>query len=472
MTEQPDLRARDIWKSLPHRRTLGDRILSRVGGRGFAPPRFASGRKLFVRLGLPDPWDPDAPRDADIALGDIGVPQHRAPTPHLMPKEQAKPAAAAKIPHIPGLPPPTPREPAAGKAAPAIGATRKDDTAELRAKMLAKEKAATEAFRQARATPTPLPPGVSPQALKPIPVRPDLETAMAKKGAPASTASTAASAAGMVGPRGMPGRPLPARPDLVRSGPDARPEPASPARPADPRPASGMIRPARMNMEPSRRPVSMPSEPEVLEPEVLEPAAPAAPIGDVADLFGTGGGGWEVRKLPAGGPPVEAARAPEPGDQADRAAAPAAPAPSTVSAPPAPSTVSAPPATAPMPAAPAAPPEAPRAVPSEIGAARAVPSEIGAARPRPPGQPAPPSRKPPGGGGLDDLFASTGETRVRMPKAPAEGEAMRPRRPMVSSPEELQRLGLDRRPPPAKPPDVPKPPPSASAATEPEEPPE
>ena len=54
--------------------------------------------------------------------------------------------------------------------------------------------------------------------------------------------------------------------------------------------------------------------------------------------------------------------------------------------------------------------------------------------------------------GLDDLFGmgATGDnTRIRMPKAEPEGEAARPRRPVVTSPEELARLGLDRRPPAA-----------------------
>ncbi|MBM4392886.1 MAG: hypothetical protein FJ090_17310 [Deltaproteobacteria bacterium] len=67
---------------------------------------------------------------------------------------------------------------------------------------------------------------------------------------------------------------------------------------------------------------------------------------------------------------------------------------------------------------------------------------------------APVNRKPPGpGGGLDDLFGmgAGDNTRIKLPK-PTEGDAPRPRRPVVSSPEELAKLGLDRRPPAAKPP--------------------
>lgn len=76
--------------------------------------------------------------------------------------------------------------------------------------------------------------------------------------------------------------------------------------------------------------------------------------------------------------------------------------------------------------------------------------------PQPPAPPPPPleNRSPPRpSAGLDDLFGMGAEnTRIRLPKAePAlEGEAPRPRRPVVTSPEELARLGLDRRPPPPK----------------------
>jgi len=88
--------------------------------------------------------------------------------------------------------------------------------------------------------------------------------------------------------------------------------------------------------------------------------------------------------------------------------------------------------------------------------------------PAPAPKPAPPpvNRKPPGpSAGLDDLFGmgSGGDnTRIRLPKAEPAGEA-KPRRPAVTSPEELAKMGLDRRPPPPKPPPVA---PSATGRTE------
>jgi hypothetical protein len=82
------------------------------------------------------------------------------------------------------------------------------------------------------------------------------------------------------------------------------------------------------------------------------------------------------------------------------------------------------------------------------------------------------NRRPPGGtGGLDDLFGmgNTGDnTRIRMPKADPEGEAPRPKR-TVTSPEELARLGFDRRPPRPENPTPASPAPPATRAEEPDE---
>lgn len=78
----------------------------------------------------------------------------------------------------------------------------------------------------------------------------------------------------------------------------------------------------------------------------------------------------------------------------------------------------------------------------------------------PPPKPAPPppaAARPARPGGLDDLFGmgAEGATRIRIPKAEPrpEGEAARPRRPMVTDPAALAG-GVDRRPPPARPPVV------------------
>lgn len=87
---------------------------------------------------------------------------------------------------------------------------------------------------------------------------------------------------------------------------------------------------------------------------------------------------------------------------------------------------------------------------------------------RPASPPPPVNRRPPsaGGGGLDDLFGMGGgeNTRIKLNRGPAEGEAPRPRRPMVSSPEELEKAGLDRRPPPPK---APPPPAGVAPSTKP-----
>ena len=123
----------------------------------------------------------------------------------------------------------------------------------------------------------------------------------------------------------------------------------------------------------------------------------------------------------------------------------------------------------PAPAAPLAPRPTPAPAPTVAPVRHTSPPPVETPIPPPAAEPAPPraapppaapvNRKPPGtGGGLDDLFGmgATGDnTRIRMPKAEPEGEAARPRRPVVTSPEELARLGLDRRPPAAPAPAAP-----------------
>ena len=79
--------------------------------------------------------------------------------------------------------------------------------------------------------------------------------------------------------------------------------------------------------------------------------------------------------------------------------------------------------------------------------------------PRPagsPGVPAPAPARPARPVNLDDMFGMGSEptTRIRIPKAEprVEGDA-KPRRPMVSDPASLEG-GIDRRPPPPKPPTI------------------
>ena len=110
--------------------------------------------------------------------------------------------------------------------------------------------------------------------------------------------------------------------------------------------------------------------------------------------------------------------------------------------------------TSPPPAAtapPGATPEPPAGPPPVVTPIASPPPTEPLPRPAP----APLNRKPPSStGGLDDLFgmgASGENTRIRMPRPEAEGDTPRPKKAMVTSPEELARLGLDRRPPPPKP---------------------
>ena len=102
------------------------------------------------------------------------------------------------------------------------------------------------------------------------------------------------------------------------------------------------------------------------------------------------------------------------------------------------------------------PEELPLDAPSSI---RDTPKVVAPAAPAPVARPVKP-------GGLDDIFGMGGgesNTRIRLPKAEprAEGEQM-PRRPMVSDPATLG--GLDRRPPPPKPPNVKPSTPTGSAS--------
>ncbi len=100
---------------------------------------------------------------------------------------------------------------------------------------------------------------------------------------------------------------------------------------------------------------------------------------------------------------------------------------------------------------PLAPPPASQAAPNAAAQPAPAPPEAPA-----PAKPPPPleNRTPPRvSAGLDDLFGMGAEnTRIRLPKAEPAVEGAPPRRgrPVVTSPEELARLGLDRRPPPPK----------------------
>ena len=217
---EDELRARDVLRELRVRAALGARLVSRVGARGWSPPRFSlRGRRLYERCGVPDPWDPDAPA-FDVALGDVGLAgrtpgrsvdpsARRSPAPHAAPPaEKAQAAAATFRPSVPSASDAS-RAPT-GRPAPQIGDRRPDDTAEMKRKLTAKPA-----------------PGAPPSALR-EPVRVQ-----------------------------QPVRALPVRPDLA-----ARPDPAerAPAPPAS-RPQRPVgAAPSRVALPPPRRAASGPVE--------------------------------------------------------------------------------------------------------------------------------------------------------------------------------------------------------------------
>lgn len=299
MPSDPEPRARDILGELAARRVLGASVVERAGRRGWAPPRFAKGGRIFARCGLPDPWDPSAP-DVKIELGEVGLAARRAPAPHAAPPGAPKaaapgpagapPAAGDKLAHLP----PHIRAMIAsgggsggGKPAPKIGERRADDTDTLRAKSAGESRV--------RPTPTPPAPSRVNQPVAKLPVRPDLAQA---------TEGRAAKAPGK-GPSPPPVEPGPPRRGALPpgSGSPGRPPPGAVVRPAGP---------------------------------ALEPVAPIAPAprGGAAPLSGAEvAGGPPVRPAPgaavppapvARAAPVEVARA-APAEVAPPAAAPVAP---------------------------------------------------------------------------------------------------------------------------------------------------
>ena len=271
-----DRLVRDIWKQLPARRVLGERLVRGVGARGWERPRFARFRRFFERCGVPDPWDPAA-SDVSIALGDVGVAQRKTVAPHAAP-----PAAAASGPRLPNLggassPAPQAPRPAApvddlGRPAPRLGDTRRDDTDQLKKKLAESEKK--------KANPTYANQFRVQQPVAKLPMRPDL----AEGGAPPPRPSA---------PRPAGGTSTPPRPG------GAAPRAIAPTAPRSGGGAAGPRAP-RIPIELSRPP--LPDGPEEL-PE--QPPVAARPGGDRPyEGFGLGGG-WEEE--PAAPPPVRAA---------------------------------------------------------------------------------------------------------------------------------------------------------------------
>lgn len=452
-----ELLVRDVWKRFPRRVVVGERLVRSVGARGWERPRFARFRRFFERCGVPDPWDPGA-GEFSTSLGEVGVAQRKVVAPHAAPPPASGAPQVPSLPNVPRAPaaPPPDAPHADSKPAPRIGEQRRDDTAELKRKLAESEKK--------RANPTHANTFKVNQPVAKLPMRPELS-----------------------------GEAVAAIPKRTRPGPSALVRPG-PARPG----AAASTRPFRLPVEPARP--SLPDGPEEL-PEVPLPR-PAAFAVD----FGMGGG-WDD-DVPKGAPvreperpvsrAVDAPPAPErPATRVEQRPSPAVPAaprtapPSASAAPPRPPVApptSPPPATAPAArpvavtppsastppshaATPPRPPASSRPEPARAAPAANPPRPASSppasapstppARALPPAAPKPPLPKPGappprGGGGLDDLFGLGGggdNTRFRMPKR-EEAEASRPRRPMVTPEAELGKAGIDRRPPPPKPPSV------------------
>ncbi len=393
-----ELRARDIWRALPRRVVVGQALVRRVGARAWEAPEWARVHaRFFDRCGVPDPFDPSV-EDKGVGLGEVGLAQpRRAPAPHALPPEPKK--AGPSLPNVPSAPrptippPPSPDGRAAGKPAPKIGEQRRDDTADLKKKLAEKERLRADPARASQFKVD--------QPVARLPMRPDLPP-----GAPARAATATppqAPSPALPGSAPTPPRPPTTGEAASRSLPPRLAPPGGTAAragsPTGPRPAlappSRPARPMPMDLEPEEVPVERPRAAPPVSAYAFEPEELPLDTGRAPDIAGQ-----EVGDPFAGLGPRRTVGTPSSSTPNSPTARPAGPATS-------------------------APPVA---------------------------------RTPPraGGGGLDDLFGmgAGDNTRIRIPKrdeAPAE---TRPRRPMVVSDAEAAAGGIDRRPPPAKPPVV------------------
>ncbi len=278
----PDTRAKEVLGRLPARRYVGQHLVERVGARGWGVPPFASGRGMFERLGLANPWDPDA-KQTDTGLGDVGIPTQRQPAPHLSPPQSAKPAAASKPPawnpNIGSAPPRRESSDAGINPALRIGEVRKAHPSEF------KPKAEERPTRPQAGPPRPpssgtFGPGAPVHAVARLPVRPGVQ---------------------------VPGAaPAPA---------EAPPAPAAPLAPRPTPAPAPTVAPVRHTSPP---PVETPIPPPAAEPAPPRAAPPpAAPVnrkppgtgGGLDDLFGMGATGDNTRiRMPKAEPEGEAAR--------------------------------------------------------------------------------------------------------------------------------------------------------------------
>lgn len=95
MSESSNDRAgSELLEELSARTRAGERLARRLGERRWGTVGGARREKLFDRLGLANPWDPDAPTEPPVAMGPVALKltDRRQPAPHARPpnREPAK----------------------------------------------------------------------------------------------------------------------------------------------------------------------------------------------------------------------------------------------------------------------------------------------------------------------------------------------------------------------------------------------
>lgn len=88
-----DTKAKDLLRGgMRAREPIGSRMLDRVGRRRKQGPGSERRSKLFARMGLADPYDPDA-KERPLQIGSVGLKldKKRQPAPHARVKEPRKP---------------------------------------------------------------------------------------------------------------------------------------------------------------------------------------------------------------------------------------------------------------------------------------------------------------------------------------------------------------------------------------------
>ncbi len=145
-----DDKAKDVLATLTPRKLLGERLLERVGARRDDAPGAARRRRLFARLGLPDPYEPKASSDPGPGLGPVSLKlsERRRPAPHSRvrdPNRKREGAGSFKPSGVPKAPPkPPPKPAAAAKPAPSEPAPAIDPAIQRRLEAQKKAQEAVE----------------------------------------------------------------------------------------------------------------------------------------------------------------------------------------------------------------------------------------------------------------------------------------------------------------------------------------